>query len=245
MVSNRVDPVAVVSPDPARPIVAADLEGTCTTGETWRGLGRYLAGHGRGRDYRLFLVPRLASLPLVRLGLVDKQAFRNRWVRDLARLLAGEDEHTLGRIAAWVVDHELWPQRRAAVVAELAAATAEGARLALASGTYQPVLEAFAERLAAEIGVDRIVALGTPLEMRNGRATGRLAAPIGTGPRKARRVQALAAGAPVVAAYGDSEADLPLLEIAGEAVAVVPDPGLARVARVRGWRILPPVEAAG
>ena len=234
------DPAAVAasSSSPARPVVIADLEGTCTAGETWRGLGRYLASHGRRRAYRLFLAPRLAALPLVRLRLSEKQGFKNRWVADLARLLAGEDEPGLVRIAAWILDDELWPRRRPEVVAELAAAARGGARLVLASGTYQPVLEAFAARLAGEIGSDEVAALGTPLEVRDGRATGRLAAPIGTGPRKARRVTAFAAGAPIAAAYGDSGADLGLLEMAREPVAVAPDRELSRVALARGWRIL-------
>lgn len=238
MVLDPDGPEATPPVGPARPVVAADLEGTCTAGETWRGLGRYLVGHGRRGAYRRFLVPRLSAVPLVHLGLVTKQAFRDRWVRDLARLLAGEDEAGLAGIASWVVEEELWPRRKPAVIAELAAAAARGCRLVLASGTYQPVLEAFAARLAADIRVDGVVALGTALELRDGRATGRLAAPIGTGARKARRVEVLAAGAPIAVAYGDSAADLPLLELAREAVAVSPDRDLARVTTARGWRVL-------
>ncbi len=47
--------------------------------------------------------------------------------------------------------------------------------------------------------------------------------------------------------YSDSINDLPLLELAGEAVAVDPDDRLRRVARERGWKILSlrPPEAAG
>ena len=240
-----LDPAAVATSSPsgsARPVVAVDLEGTCTAGETWRSLGRYLASHGRRGAYRRFLAPRVAALPLVRLRLIEKQAFKNRWVADLARLLAGEDEPGLARIAAWIVDDELWPRRRPEVVAELVAAASGGARLVLASGTYQPVLDAFAARLAGEIGSDEVAALGTPFEVVDGRATGRLAAPIGTGPIKGRRVAAFAAGAPVAAAYGDSGADLGLLELAREPVAVAPDKELARIALARGWRIL---EASG
>ncbi len=38
--------------------------------------------------------------------------------------------------------------------------------------------------------------------------------------------------------YSDSMNDLPLLELAGEAVAVDPDDGLRQVARERGWKII-------
>jgi phosphoserine phosphatase len=221
----------------APPLVVADLEGTCTAGATWRGMGRWLAANGHRGRYRRFLAPRLAAVPLVRIGLLSRESFRNRWIRDLAALLEGLPEDEIGAAARWVVAEELWPRRRAAVVAELEAAAAAGRRVALASGTYQPVLEAFAARLAAG-SAGPVLALGTPLEVRAGRATGRLAAPIGTGRRKAARVRAAAAGSPLAVAYGDSLADLPLLEAAGEAVAVAPDDELRPVALARGWRIV-------
>jgi phosphoserine phosphatase len=222
---------------PLPALVAADLEGTCTAGETWRGVGRWLADHGRRGGFRRFLAPRMAALPLVRAGLVGRQAFRDRWIRDLAALLDGLGPADLDDLARRVVDEELWPKRRPEVVAELEAAAAAGRRVAVASGTYQPVLAAFVARLAAG-PAGPLVALGTPLQVCDGRTTGRLAAPIGTGPRKADRVRALAGSAPLVAAYGDSLADLPLLEAALEAVAVHPDGDLRPVAVARGWRIL-------
>jgi len=219
------------------PLVAADLEGTCTAGATWRGVGRWLTANGRRGRYRRFLAPRLAAIPLVRLGLVSREAFRNRWIRDLARLLGGLTQDELEDVARWVVDEELWPRRRPAVIAELEAAAAAGSRLVLASGTYQPVLAAFVERMARG-PAGPVAGLGTPLEMSAGRVTGRLAAPIGTGLRKAERVRQLAAGAPLAVAYGDSLADLPLLEGAAEAVAVAPDSELRPLAIARGWRIV-------
>jgi phosphoserine phosphatase len=222
---------------PAAPLVAADLEGTCTAGATWRGVGRWLAANGRRGRYRRFLAPRLAAIPLVRLGLISREAFRNRWIRDLARLLEGLTPDELETVARWVVDEELWPRRRRAVIAELEAAAAAGTRVVVASGTYQPVLAAFVDRMAGG-PAGPVVGLGTPLELDGGRTTGRLAAPIGTGLRKSERVRALAGEAPLAVAYGDSLADLPLLEGAGEAVAVAPDSELRPLAVARGWRIL-------
>lgn len=217
--------------------MVADLEGTCTTGETWRAVGGWLTANGQRGRYRRFLAPRLAALPLVRLGLVSRQAFRDRWIRDLAGLMDGLAPDDLAQVAEEIVDRHLWPARRAAVVAELEAAAAAGARVAIASGTYQPVLEAFIARL--KVGpAGRAAGLGTPLEFVAGRTTGRLAAPIGTGRRKADRVRAWSHGASLEAAYGDSLADVPLLEMAGEPVAVAPDADLRGLAMTRGWRIL-------
>jgi phosphoserine phosphatase len=223
-------------PAPRTFFVAADLEGTCTRGETWRGVGRWLVEHGRRRRYRRFLAPRLAALPLVRLGVISRQAFRDRWIRDLASLLGGLTVGELEGLASRVVEDELWPKRRLAVLEELEAFAADGARVVIASGTYEPVLAAFAARLA--VGpAGPVVGLGTTLELADGRTTG-LVGRIGTGSLKADRVAALAAGAPLRAAYGDSLADVPLLELAAEAVAVAPDRDLRPVAIARGWRIL-------
>lgn len=231
--------------EPRAPLVVADLEGTCTRGETWRGVGRWLERHGRRGRYRRFLAPRVAVLPFVRLGVVSRQGFRERWIRDLARLLDGLTAGELEGVAADVVDDELWPRRRPAIVTALEAAAAGGARVAIASGTYEPVVAAFVARLAAG-PAGAVVGLGTPLEMARGRTTGRLAGRVGTGRLKADRVATLAGGAPVREAYGDSLADLPLLDLAVEPVAVAPDRDLRPVALARGWRIIDdPPETAG
>jgi phosphoserine phosphatase len=219
------------------PLVVADLEGTCTSGETWRAVGRWLVEHGRRGRYRRFLAPRLAALPLVRLGAISRQAFRDRWIRDLARLLDGLTAVDLEALARQIVEDELWPKRRVAVVEALEAAAADGARVVIASGTYEPMLAGFVARLAGG-PAGPVVGLGTPLQMADGRTTGRLVGRVGTGSLKADRVSELAAGALVRAAYGDSLADAPLLELAAEAIAVAPDRELRALAIRRGWRIL-------
>lgn len=210
--------------------VASDLEGTLTAGSTWRGVGRYLSNNGREGAYRRFLYPRLPKVWLARRGWIDIQAFRERWMRDLAGLLRGWTRAEVDEMAAWVVEHELWPERRATVIAELEVARDAGARLILASGTYQPILAAFAARLGAD-------ALGTDLGYEDGRATGHFASNMGTGTEKAARLAGALDGATLEAAYGDSAADIPMLELARIAVAVHPDPDFERIARDRGWRI--------
>jgi phosphoserine phosphatase len=232
-VPTGIEPAAALRP----PLVVADLEGTCTSGETWRAVGRWLVENGRRGRYRRFLAPRLAALPLVRLGAISRQAFRDRWIRDLAGLLDGLTAVDLEALAREIVEDELWPKRRVAVVEELEAAAADGASLVIASGTYQPVLANFVARLAGGPS-GPAVGLGTPLQVAEGRTTGRLVGRVGTGSLKADRVSELAAGAPVRAAYGDSLADAPLLELAAEAIAVAPDRELRALAIARGWRIL-------
>ena len=59
-----------------------------------------------------------------------------------------------------------------------------------------------------------------------------------TGAQKAAAVRALAEGGEVVAAFGDTAADVPLLSLATRAVAVHPDSELREEAIARGWTIL-------
>ncbi|MCU0504547.1 MAG: HAD-IB family phosphatase, partial [Chloroflexi bacterium] len=214
-------------------VIAADLEGTLTDGETWRGLGRWLSTHGRAGEYRRFLAVRLPLLPVVRVGLVDRQAFRDRWIRDLVGRLAGASRVDVEAVAEWIVEHELWPARRAALLAQLTEVRDRGARVVVVSGTYAPVLDRFCARAGFE-------AVGTPLEFDGDRFTGRLAGPVNTGPRKLDRLARRIGTAPLRRAYGDSTADTALLAASADPVAVTPDRALARTARERGWRIVDP-----
>jgi HAD superfamily phosphoserine phosphatase-like hydrolase len=213
-------------------IVASDLEGTLTTGETWRGVQAYLEAHGRRADYARF---RRSMMPLylgARVGIVNKREFQNRWIERLMTLFAGVPLETFRDIAAWVVRHELLPKARRQVLAELEAMQGKGARVILASGTYQPILEAF----AAQYGFD---AIGTPLEISDDKLTGRLAGEINVGTHKRSRLQDALQGAVLTKAYGDTLPDVPMLEAAQEAVIVAGnDARLERVALERGWRVL-------
>jgi HAD superfamily phosphoserine phosphatase-like hydrolase len=213
-------------------VVATDLEGTLTAGSTWRGVGRYLSEHGHRGRYRRFLYLRLPQVFLARRGLIDVQAFRERWMRDLTDLLRGMPRDGVEAMADWVFDHELWPERREDVLAELLAERAGGARLIVASGTYTPIAERFAERLGAEaIGTD----LAYDADMR---ATGRFDGSMGTGEEKVARLKVALGDAPLAVAYGDTMADVPMLSLAATGVVVHPDAELRRLALERGWRII-------
>lgn len=212
-------------------IVAADVEGTLTSGETWRAVGRYLAEHRRARAYRAFFLAHLPGALLVKARLLPRPWYRDRWMADLAGLFQGWDEQELRRMAEWVVERELWMLRRPSVIAELEEHRRNGATLILASATYQPVLEAFAERCGAR-------ALGTRLDVVDGVATGRISGRVNSGHTKADRLVAATAPERVAIAYGDSASDIPMLELSSAPVAVYPDAGLRRLAARRGWRML-------
>ena len=210
--------------------VASDLEGTLTTGESWKGVGRYLKEHGQGRAYLAFFLARMPGHFATKVGAADEQEFRDGWMARLAGFLRGMGPAELERLARWVVEEELWPKRRDGVLGELEGHRDAGQRLVLVAGAYQPVLEAFAYRIGAE-------AVGTPLEYSGNEATGRLAGAVNTGRRKAERLARRVGDTRVVAAYGDTLADLDMLKMSEGPVVVDPDPKLRAEALEKGWRI--------
>ncbi len=223
------------------PVVVSDMDGTLATAETWRGVLTWIRANHPSPAARRFVTVRLPRVVLAKLGLIDQERFRARWIEDQARLLTGLPAERVTEMAEWVVDHHLWPARRQPAIDAVLAAVAEvrsthpEAQLVLATGAYQPIGDAFARRLGAD------VVLGTPLEIRDGVATGGVLAPTQSGEQKATAVRAHAGDREIVAAFGDTSADVPLLSLAVRAVAVAPDAALRREAVARGWEIIEPV----
>ncbi|MCS6774203.1 MAG: HAD-IB family phosphatase [Anaerolineae bacterium] len=212
-------------------LVVSDLEGTLTTGETWRIVGEFLEQRGRGRAYRALVY---RSLPLVlgaRLGVLNRQRVREAWFERMTRLLEGFTWEQFEGLSAQIVE-ALWQARRVEVIAELEQHIRDGARLVIASGSYQTVADGFAKRLGG-------IGIGSRLEVDgSGHLTGALIGEVSTGALKAQRVLELANGAQLAVAYGDTEGDIPLLLQSEKAVAVHPDARLRRLAQQRGWRII-------
>lgn len=220
--------------------VATDLEGTLTTGQTWKALAAYLSAHGRGRAYRRTFVRNLGRATLVRSGLVPMEAFRERWLLALLGLFRGDACDAFAEAAEWAVERVLWPQRRPEVVAALRVHQAAGERPLLVSGAFQPVVEAFARRLEREWAEPVAGAIGTPLSVRQGRLDGGFDGPLNVGEAKARRLHDALGSERLYAAYGDSGDDVPMLMLSDRPVAVYPDRALRRTAADLGWSVFEP-----
>jgi phosphoserine phosphatase len=140
-------------------------------------------------------------------------------------LLQGLPESVLDEAAARI---RLMPGARAL----LATSRAAGVRTALVSGGFT----VFAERVAGELGFDRVVA--NRLEIADGRIAGTVLAPIVTGDTKRDTLLALAKEYAVARsatlAVGDGANDLPMLGAAGLGIAFRAKPAVAAAAR---WRI--------
>jgi HAD superfamily hydrolase (TIGR01490 family) len=217
--------------------VVSDLEGTLTTGETWRAVGREAARRIGRLRYLAFAARRLPGMASVAAGRGSKRAFQDAWLEGLARCFAGVEEAEFAAAAVRAVDAELWPKRRHDVIAALRVHLASGEPLLIASGSLQPLVAAFAQRLSEATG-QPVQALGTSLELVDGRLTGRIAGRISAGEEKARRVHELLGNERLAVAYGDTGADVPLLLLADAPVAVYPDETLRRTAIELGWAVL-------
>jgi phosphoserine phosphatase len=140
-------------------------------------------------------------------------------------LLRGLPESVLDESATRI---RLMPGARA-LIATLRRA---GVTTALVSGGFT----VFAERVAAELAFDRVVA--NRLEVAGGRLAGTVAPPIVTGAAKLDTLHSLAAELGIslaeTLAVGDGANDLPMLQAAGLGIAFRAKPAVAAAAR---WRI--------
>jgi phosphoserine phosphatase len=212
-------------------VVVADLEGTLSAAYTWQGMRDYLEAHGGFAAYRRFFWRSLPRLLLFRVG-IGGWDFRVRWVLGILALLNGRSRAEMAAMGAFVAERTLWPARREPVVAELNAHLAAGRRVIVVSGMFEPILAGFLTYLP---GAE---AIGTPLRYENDIFCGEIAATLNRGPEKAAQLQRLVTDGPLLAAYGDTAADIPMLALAADGVAVHPDAPLRKEAAVRGWRIL-------
>ena len=211
-------------------IVAFDLEGTLSAGIAWEGMRDYLVAHGEGDKFRRFFRKNFLRVLAFRVGILkNERAFKERWILGMMRLFAGYTPERFAEVSAWVADRTFWHHRRVAVVEELIAYQEKGARVIIVSGMYEPILQQFAAKLQVEF-------VGTAIEVVNGRLTGEIVGQLNVGPPKAEKLQQLPGK--LVAAYGDTMRDIPMLELAETAVAVHPDAILRETAVQRGWRIL-------
>lgn len=152
-------------------------------------------------------------------------------------LIAGQSVAALNEIAHATA--------RDAVHSRLIQASVARAKQHLAAGVDVWIITAspqsFARIVAQDLGFTG--ALGTEVESQNGVATGRLLDEPLHGVRKVGAITRLAKENGVSLAdcfaYSDSSNDIPMLETVGHAIAVNPDRELSKVARERGWEILP------
>jgi HAD superfamily hydrolase (TIGR01490 family) len=215
-----------------------DADGTLYSAQYGRGLMKYALAHGRrlhAAAYFASLVP--MSLPSA-LKLTHNEGFDRAKIGRMAWLLRGWTEEQSLRAFRWVTDEYLLPTQRTPVIDRLKWHLAEGHRVVIASGTFTPSLEL----LGARLGVNDLI--GTGVEIRGGRYTGRSVPPIIKGADKLMRIlehlekSGLQVDWKSSFAYGDSYSDRGFMELVGHPVAVFPEDTLRVFALAQKWEII-------
>jgi HAD superfamily phosphoserine phosphatase-like hydrolase len=144
-----------------------DLDGTLATVHVWQALARHnwqqrvnrlaLAGY-MGTHYPQYL--------LYKLHLVSRDAAYTSWARDMPWLIGGLTLERAQTVFDWVADRQVIPSIRPDALTLLRQQQAQGHRVVLVSGTFQPLLET----IGARLGVTDCV--GTRLKVSDDRYTG-------------------------------------------------------------------------
>ena len=210
-------------------IVVSDLVGTLTTGSPTLGLVSWVRHNQSALRANAFLAKILPRYFLARLGLVDMRDFGEWTLIAALSLVQNPTEEIVREMAKWSVDQELWPKRRTEVLDRLQRHKEQGDDLYVASSAFEPAVEVLGERLGAG-------AIGSPIEIVDGRL--KFVSNLIEGRHKGEEVFKRLQVDRVGAAYGDTWADIPILERADHPVAVYPDARLRAAAVEHGWEIL-------
>jgi len=214
-----------------------DVDGTLIHGKSMFGFHDFWYQSWIGlssKDHREEYKDVSAILRMLQNGNSSRDVVNRRFYE----LFAGRDVTEVTRCA------QAWAQRELAkpaflvqeVVAELQSLRAKGIEPVFVSGSFMEVLRPIAQHL------DVSHVLATQLLHDGRRYNGRFKPPqtIGAGKAVAVRDFAQEHGAQLQEcwAYGDDVSDVDMLEVVGNAVAVIGDCALESIAKQRGWRCL-------
>jgi HAD superfamily hydrolase (TIGR01490 family) len=216
-----------------------DVVGTIYRGAFWRDISDHHREKKRNRFWTwAYLIWHMAGWPLNLAGLLSDERWYDSWARDMAWLFRGFSVEEGEELFRWLIEKRVRPYLRTDIIEILRDHQSKDHVVALVSGSPQQVLDS----IAADLGIE--YALGTSLEVKDGRYTGSMTGPLSMGAGKITAVEDWAAEKNLDIdwsesfAYGDGRGDIPLLEKVGHPVAVYPDEVLKAVAQERGWQII-------
>lgn len=209
-------------------LVVSDFNGTLSHGSPIIGLVSWVGEHQSKLRETLFMAKIMPSWLLAKRGLIDY----NRWVKHMfiscMPLLKDAAPELFEEVIAYTMETQLWPKRRLDMVERITGHVQAGDEVFIATGMWQPTVAQFAARLGAK-------GLGTNIRFENGRML--LAEAVAHGDEKVEMIKNRLGVERIDVAYGDTSADIPMLEMADHPVAVYPDDKLKAVALERGWEI--------
>lgn len=215
-----------------------DVDGTLYTANMWRGLMQYAQDHGRAREAKRYYNALVPVYFLRKLKLISEETFRRPWVLDMGKMLKGWTQAEGDAAFDWIAEEFIRPSAQNDILARLRDHVAQNHAVVLVSAMLAPALA----RVGKPLGVTGTV--GTEVEMRDGKFTGRILPPACMGIDKERLTKKFLASRGLDIdfaasyAYADSFSDLPLFEMVGHPIAVYPDAPLNQLARTKNWEIL-------
>jgi len=210
--------------------IISDLEGTLTTGSSWKAIRHYYQDNINSWRYNIFFLSWLPRYLMVALGWLSRKKAISDWMAQEAALFKGWSRQEFERMADWIVDSEMWPERRTQVLEEIIGSLSGDVQLLVVSSGYQPIVSSFAKVINA-------IPIGTPLIFDSDGLRG-ITVSVNAYEHKVTRIHQKVTSGNIIAAYGDTISDLPMLELAQIPIAVYPDKPLRRIALDRGWRII-------
>ena len=153
-------------------------------------------------------------------------------------MIAGLSLEEGDRAFDWIANQFILPSGRPDILERFHHHRDQGHAVVIVSGSLTPVLE----RISVQLNATGFV--GTRLEVKENRYTGRTLEPIIIGEAKDEQTRRFFAQKELTIdwdnsyAYADSFHDLSLFELVGNPVAVYPDPALHKLALNRNWEII-------
>ena len=209
-------------------LVVSDFNGTLSHGSPVIGLVDWVGENQSKLRKNIYMAKIMPSWFLAKRGLIDW----NQWGIELfvscMPVLKDATPELFEEVIAYTMETQLWAKRRLDMVERISGHVQQGDEIYIATGMWQPTVAHFAAHIGAK-------GLGTEIKFENGQMT--LSEPIAHGQDKAEKIKRHLGVERIDVAYGDTSADIPMLEMADHPVAVYPDDTLKAVAQERGWEI--------
>ena len=215
-----------------------DCDGTLYSAQYGRGLMKYAADRGHKTAVRLYYASLLPLIALRKFKLISDEQFHRPLTSRMAWMVKGMSEHDFRDLSECMFREYILPRERTEVVARLRDHQSKGHAVLLVSAQLLPSLEILGDHYKAD-GV-----VGTKLELRDDRYTGKIIPPVITGEDKDRYSRLFFSARKLEVdwdssyAYADSITDTSLLNIVGHPVAVHPDEKLLALAKSRNWETI-------
>jgi putative phosphoserine phosphatase/1-acylglycerol-3-phosphate O-acyltransferase len=215
-----------------------DCDGTLYAAQSGRGLLAYASQFGRKATVRRYYAATLPSYGLRKIKLISDESYLRPVISRLAWLVKGMSPDELRQASDWLTRNYLLPTEHPEITQRLREHQAQGHLVLLVSAQLTPAMDGIREHY----GADGLI--GTSLEMKDGRCSGRIIPPVITGGDKDRHTRGYFSAHGIEAdweasyAYADSITDTGLLGMVGHPVAAHPDPQLLALAQKSGWEVI-------